>query len=347
VRELLPDIEAWGPDAAPFALATVVKTWGSAPRTVGAKMAVSRDGRIAGSVSGGCVEAAVIEAALEAHKDGVPRLLSFGVADDAAWKVGLSCGGTIEVFVDVPNAATLAELGSLASSDHSAAVALVVAGPLAGRRLFVHADGPKRGTLTGPLAALAGSAAVAALAQGKSNRVVLDEQDVFVEVIRPAPTLVAVGGVHIAVVLTALARAAGYHTVVVDPRPAFADGARFPAADQVITAWPEEALGRIGLTAQTAVAILTHDPKLDDPALRAALPSPAFYVGALGSKQTQAKRRQRLLEAGLTEAQIGRLCAPIGLDLGGRSPEEIAVAVLAQIVAARNGRSEPKARESA
>jgi xanthine dehydrogenase accessory factor len=347
VRELLPEIEAWGPEAQPFALATVVKTWGSAPRAAGSKMAVGRDGRIAGSVSGGCVEAAVVEAAGKVVRDGKATLLSFGVADDVAWSVGLSCGGAIEVFVDVPNAAALAELASLAIADRSTAVATVLNGPLAGRRLFVHGDGQIRGNLSGALARQARSAAEAALSQGQTGRFRLDEHDLFIEVLRPPPRLIVVGGVHIAVVLTSLARAAGYRTIVVDPRPAFADGARFPAADEVVAAWPEEALGRVGLTAETAVAILTHDPKLDDPALRAALPSSAFYVGALGSKQTQAKRRTRLLESGLTEAQVNRLRAPIGLDLGGRSPEEIAVAVMAQIVAVRNGRETVPVREPA
>jgi xanthine dehydrogenase accessory factor len=164
------------------------------------------------------------------------------------------------------------------------------------------------------------------------------DSDVFIEIMRPSPKLVVVGGVHIAIPLTWMARALGYRTIVVDPRPTFGNVDRFPQADEIVPAWPDEALGRIGMTSETAVAVLTHDPKLDDPALRAALPSPAFYVGALGSKQTQAKRRERLLSAGLTEAQVRRLRAPIGLDLGGRSPEEIAVSVLAQVVAVRNGR---------
>jgi len=347
VRELLPEIESWGEEAQPLALATVVKTWGSAPRTLGSKMAVAKDGRFAGSVSGGCVEAAVVEAAGEALRAGVPRLLSFGVADEVAWSVGLSCGGAIEVFVDVPNAAALAELASLSTSDRPAAVATVMNGPLAGRRLFLHADGPRRGTLTGTLANKTAAAADAALHEGKSTRLRIDDHDVFVEVIRPAPTLILVGGVHIATALTSIARASGYRTVVIDPRPAFADASRFPLADKVVASWPEEALERIGLTADTAVAVLTHDPKLDDPALRAALPSPAFYVGALGSQQTQAKRRKRLLEAGVSEAQVDRLFSPIGLDLGGRSPEEIAVAVMAEVVTARNGRARPRPRDPA
>jgi xanthine dehydrogenase accessory factor len=186
------------------------------------------------------------------------------------------------------------------------------------------------------------TAARGALAEGKSTRAPIADTDVFIEVMKPAPKLVIVGGVHIAISLTSMARSLGYRTIVVDPRPTFGSMDRFPQAHEIVSAWPDEALGQIGLDAESAVAVLTHDPKLDDPALRAALVSPAFYVGALGSKQTQAKRRERLLAAGLTEAQVERLRAPIGLDLGGRSPEEIAVSVLAQIVAVRNGRADAK-----
>jgi xanthine dehydrogenase accessory factor len=343
MRDLLPDIEAWGAEAQPLALATVVKTWGSAPRAVGAKMAVGADGRLAGSVSGGCVEAAVIEAAQESARTGAPRLLSFGVADDTAWAVGLACGGAIEVFVEAPDAAGLAELASLATEDTPGAVATVLGGSEMGRRLFLHGnDGSIRGNLRGPLSQKVAAAARAALSEGHSTRASVADTDVFVEVMRPPTKLVVVGGVHIAIPLTWMARSLGYHTIVVDPRPAFGSVDRFPQAHQIIPAWPAEALEQIGLNAESAVAVLTHDPKLDDPALLAALVSPAFYVGALGSKQTQAKRRARLLAAGLSESQVARLRAPIGLDLGGRSPEDIAVAVLAQIVAVRNGRPDLK-----
>jgi xanthine dehydrogenase accessory factor len=306
-------------------------------------MAVSADGRIAGSVSGGCVEAAVIEAAGEVAQSGTPRLLSFGVADDKAWSVGLACGGTIEVFVEAPDAAAFAELASLASSSHAAAVATVLSGSLAGQHLFLRGDGQKRGKLRGPFAHTISAAARDALREGKAKRLSVSDADVFIDVMKPAPKLVVVGGVHIAIPLTWMARALGFRTIVVDPRPTFGNVDRFPQADEIVPGWPDEALGKIGLDAETAVAILTHDPKLDDPALRAALPSPAFYVGALGSKETQAKRRERLLSAGLSEAQVNRLRAPIGLDLGGRSPEEIAVSVLAQVVAVRNGRADEKA----
>jgi xanthine dehydrogenase accessory factor len=177
-----------------------------------------------------------------------------------------------------------------------------------------------------------------ALQSGQPSRVADGPWELFVDVLPPLPTLVVVGGVHIATALVALARTLGYRTVVVDPRPAFANRERFPHADRIEAAWPDEALARLDLTPSTAVAVLTHDPKLDDPALRAALPSAAFYVGALGSRRTQEKRRERLREAGLTDEQLRRLKAPIGLDLGGRSPEEIALAVMAEVVASRHGR---------
>jgi xanthine dehydrogenase accessory factor len=337
MRDVQAEIAAWTREGRRFALATVVQTWGSAPRTAGSKMAVGADGTIAGSVSGGCVEAAVIEAATKTLADGRPQLLHFGVADETAWAVGLACGGTIDVFVERPEAGFLERAGRLVREDRSGVVTTVVKGPGTGQRIVMEADGPNEGSL-GELTEAAQAAAREALREGKAARAAFGESQVFFDVLRPAPTLVVVGGVHIAIALTRLAQTLGYRTIVVDPRPAFANEARFPHVDRVVAEWPDEALGRIGLTAGTAVAVLTHDPKLDDPALRAALPSPAFYVGALGSKATQAKRRQRLLEAGLTEAQIGRLCAPIGLDLGGRSPEEIALSVMSQVVAVRNGR---------
>jgi xanthine dehydrogenase accessory factor len=184
----------------------------------------------------------------------------------------------------------------------------------------------------------------AALAAGQSQRQSLTpgEQtaELFVEVLLPSPTLIVVGGVHTSITLTALAKTLGYRTVVVDPRKAFGSEARFPHVDQLIQEWPDEALQRVGLTRSSAVAMLTHDPKLDDPGLKVALASSAFYVGALGSKGTQAKRRQRLLADGVTEEQLARLHGPIGLDLGGRTPEEIALAILAEIVAARNGKAD-------
>jgi xanthine dehydrogenase accessory factor len=341
MRDVIADIDRWLAEGEAVAIATVVETWGSAPRGVGSRMAVSAHGKIAGSVSGGCVEGAVVEAAQTALRSGAPRLLHFGVADADAWAVGLACGGSIDVFVaalDVPlyeakRAALLAE--------RPLATVTVVAGSedLLGRKLLVMTPREIVGSLGGILDGPAIDAALAALAAGASRRFSIPPVEVLIEVSLPSPTLVIVGGVHIAIALVSLAKALGWRTIVVDPRKAFGSELRFPHADKLLHAWPDDALGELGLTPSTAVALLTHDPKLDDPALRIALPSPAFYVGALGSKKTQEKRRARLLSEGLTAGQLDRLHAPIGLDLGGRSPEEIALAVMAEIVAARNGRT--------
>ena len=348
MRDVFPDIDHWRAEGEhAIGLATVIQTWGSAPRGVGAKMAFTSGGGVSGSVSGGCVEAAVIEAGGEVLRSGRPRLLHFGVADDTAWAVGLSCGGAIEVFVEPFDSPLQDALGRALAEERTAAVVTIVRGgddPI-GRKLMLADVGAPVGSLGGgPVETAAIAAAREAMRKGSSERITLEAAtgtaepvEAFVDVILPSPTLVIVGGVHIAIALTAIAKTLGYRTVVVDPRDAFGNAERFPDAHRVVRGWPDEALGEIGLGPSTAVAVLTHDPKLDDPALRAALPSAAFYVGALGSRATQAKRRQRLLEAGLTEAQLARLHAPIGLDLGGRKTEEIALSVMAQIVSVRNG----------
>jgi xanthine dehydrogenase accessory factor len=339
MRDLLPDIDRWRAAGEKVALATVVRTWGSAPRGLGSRMALTAQ-RMAGSVSGGCVEGAVVEAGREVLATGRPRLLHFGVADETAWEVGLSCGGVIEVFVEPLDAALYDALRGELMAERRAALVEVVKGPAEalGRTLLLREDGRVEGSIPGRDGP-AREAARAALADGRSRCVALAGEtplEVLVDALPPSPTLVMVGGVHIAVALTALAATLGYRTVVVDPRAAFGSVERFAQAHRVVQSWPDEALDAIGLDSSTAVAVLTHDPKLDDPALRAALASPAFYVGALGSKATQEKRRRRLLGAGVAEAQLERLHAPIGLALGGRSPAEIALAVMAQIVAERN-----------
>jgi xanthine dehydrogenase accessory factor len=257
------------------------------------------------------------------------------VADETAWEVGLACGGSIDVFVQPLERGLFAHLRALTLAERVFAAATLVKGPpeRLGQALVVDEAGAVFGTL-----AEAEAPARAALAAGQSVRQPVEGGEVFIEVSWPAPTLVVVGGVHTSIALTALAKTLGYRTLVVDPRRAFGSDERFPHVDRLIQKWPDEALAEIGLGRATAVALLTHDPKLDDPGLLAALPSPAFYVGALGSPGTQAKRRARLLAAGLTEAQLDRLRGPIGLDLGGRTPEEVALAILAEIVAARNGK---------
>jgi xanthine dehydrogenase accessory factor len=346
MRDILPDLDRWHTQNHPIALATVIQTWGSAPRGVGAKMALTASGEMAGSVSGGCVEGAVMQAGLDVLKTSQPQLLHFGVADETAWEVGLACGGTIEVFVQTLDPKFYDALHAALNEDRPAASVTLIRGPkdFLGRQIFLRDDDQHIGSLGDRLDETALAEARAALTEGKSRRFTVPESEAepiefFIEVLLPAPTLIVIGGVHIALALVTLAKTLDYRTVVVDPRKAFGSEARFPTSrvDRLVQSWPDEALTEIGLTRSTAVATLTHDPKLDDPALKIALPSPAFYVGALGSRQTQARRRERLLAQGLSETHVARLRGPIGLNLGARTPEEIALSIIAEVVAARNG----------
>ena len=345
MRDILPDLDNWHADNnQSIALATVIETWGSSPRRAGAKMALTPDGKITGSVSGGCVEGAVFDTGVEVLKTSHPQLLHFGVADETAWEVGLACGGSIDIFVKPLDTNFFQALRSVLINESPAVIVTVVRGPndILGREMLVHDDGNVMGTISNEWDEQVLQLARETLSNGTSRRVMLNETvEVFLEAILPPPTLIAVGGVHITIALMALAKTLGYRTVVIDPRSAFGSAERFPNVDQLIQAWPDEAFQQVPLTRSTAVAMLTHDPKLDDPALKIALPSPAFYVGALGSKTTQAKRRQRLLDQGLTEAQLNRLHGPIGLEIGAGTPEEIAMSIMAEIVAARNNAEEP------
>jgi xanthine dehydrogenase accessory factor len=340
MRDILSDLDNWhAGDNKSIALATVIQTWGSSPRRAGAKMALTPDGKITGSVSGGCVEGAVFEEGVQALKSNHPQLLHFGVADETAWEVGLACGGSIDIFVKPLDTEVFKSLRSVLVEEKPGVLVTVVKGSdvILGREMLVREDGNVTGTISDQLNERALNLAKETLAQGQSRRAMLNEDvEVFLEVILPPPTLIAVGGVHITIALMALAKTLGYRTVVVDPRSAFGNEERFPNVDQLIQKWPQEAFQEIPLTRSTALAMLTHDPKLDDPALKLALPSPAFYVGALGSKTTQAKRRKRLLEEGLAEEQLNRLHGPIGLEIGAGTPEEIAMSIMAEIVAARN-----------
>lgn len=341
MRDILSDLENWGAgENKSIAIATVVQTWGSSPRRAGAKMAITPDGKITGSVSGGCVEGAVFDAGVEVLKSNRPQLLHFGVADETAWDVGLACGGSIDIFVQPLDPEFYKSLRSVLVAEQPAVLVTVVRGPdePMGRAILFRDHGPVMGTISEALTPMALNVAKEILAQGRSRRAMLNENvEVFAEVILPPPTVIAVGGVHITIALMALAKTLGYRTVVIDPRSAFGNQERFPNVDQLIQKWPQEAFQQIPITRSTAIAMLTHDPKLDDPALKIALSSPAFYVGALGSKTTQAKRRQRLFDEGLSEAQLNRLHGPIGLELGAGTPEEIAMSIMAEIVAVRNG----------
>ncbi|WP_323768833.1 XdhC family protein [Antarctobacter sp.] len=302
---------AWHQSGEGAVLATVVQTWGSAPRRVGSQLAISGTGQIEGSVSGGCVEGAVIVEALDALETGEQRELEFGVSDDDAFAVGLACGGTIRVLVE-PVGAVLPEM-LLADLVRARAAREPVA-------YVVDLDRSDRWLDH----------------TGFQDRFRMDrsgfepDSRVFVGIHNPPLRLVVVGAVHIAQALLPMARIAGYDPAVIDPREAFASPARFPET-QLLHDWPDEAVEKLGLDTRTALVLLTHDPKLDDPALVKALRSGCFYIGALGSTRTHAKRVTRLTEAGFTEAEIGRIHAPIGLDIGAASPAEIAVSVIAQM----------------
>lgn len=337
MQEVIADIDQWRQENEPVALATVVQTWGSAPRRAGAKMALTPDGKISGSVSGGCVEGAVFEEGAQALAANRPKLLHFGVADETAWNVGLACGGTIEVFVEPLHAEVYAFMRGLIERDEAGTAVTVIRGPdeLLGNKLAVSRAGESVGTL-GSAALDEQAAALAAQAAHPQRVQLAEEVELFLDTVRPSPKLVMVGGVHIAVALSGMARTLGYRTIVVDPRRAFGSAARFPQVDALVQAWPREAFAGIPLTEETAVALLSHDPKIDDPALQIILEKPVFYVGALGSRRTHAKRVERLRGYGLSAAQIDRIHAPIGLDIGAASPEEIAVSILAEIVQARN-----------
>lgn len=350
MRDLLPDVDAWLNDEQMVALATVVKAWGSAPRPLGSKMAMSSDGGMAGSVSGGCVEGAIVEEARSVLHSGEPKLVSFGVSNDDAFAVGLSCGGTIEIFLERWDVETMAGLRADVESRRLVARALVLRGTGAGRHALLR---PTEGGLdmTGSLgredwdaavreAAASGFANLASSRDRDAREAQSDDdpgRDLFVDVLAPPPRLVVVGAVHAAVHLVAMANEAGFETLVVDPRTAFATAERFAHADRLLHDWPDEALESLDLDQGSYVALLSHDLKLDVPALKVALPR-ARYVGALGSSKTHAKRLARLAEeTGIDGPLAARIHNPIGLNLGGRRAEEIAVAVLAEIVGVSHG----------
>jgi len=297
-------------------LATVVQTWGSAPRPVGSQLAISGQAEIAGSVSGGCVEGAVVAEALEALQDGSTRMLEYGVSDNEAFAVGLACGGTIRVMVEPVGAALpealLAELCAARAARR--AIAYVVNTTTWHRELSDTGD------------ATLGAVIAERLRSDKSGF----EGEVFIAIHNPPLRMAVVGAVHIAQPLMAMARLAGYDAVLIDPREAFASSARFPG-ETILHDWPDAALDAYGPDARTAVVTLTHDAKLDDPAIVAALKSDVFYLGCLGSMRTHAKRLARLAEAGVTETALARIHAPVGLDIGARSPAEIAISIMAEI----------------
>ncbi len=326
-----------------LALATVVRTWGSSPRGLGSKMVIGPEGEMTGSVSGGCVEGAVVAAGMDVIRLWKPRLLHFGVTNETAWEVGLACGGEIEVFLEPLDQGIFRRLQSAWEAGTPVVRGFPIRGPeeWLGRELIIEARDRDFSKDLLVLLESVNECAKKALIQQSSTCVTLSTAsnevvEVFLDVILPRDTLVIVGGVHIAIYLSKFGKALGYRTIVIDPRDKFANRDRFPDVDEIIQAWPKAAFENLPLTKTTAVAVLTHDPKIDDPALKIVLPSPAFYIGALGSQKTQADRHSRLVEAGVAAADLEKLFGPIGLNLGGNSPAEIALGIMAEIVRVKN-----------
>ncbi len=311
--EILLEAERWRRAGRGVAVATVIETFGSAPRPVGSHLIVDDNGRFLGSVSAGCVEGDVVTAALEAIAEGAPRVLEFGVADETAWRVGLSCGGRIGVLVQALGAAAT-DLLAISNRWIAARRAHAIATPLDG-------GDPRLPSAGDPLYALRG----VAMHNGRRW---------FVEWREPSPQLVVIGAVHVAQSLAPMARLSGLEPIIVDPRDAYATPDRFPGV-RLDLRWPDEALPEIGLDASTALVALTHDPKIDDPALLLALASDCFYVGALGSRATHARRIERLFAKGATRDALARIKAPVGLDIGALGPAEIAVSVLGELILER------------
>jgi xanthine dehydrogenase accessory factor len=310
MREILGELREWTDAGEEIAVATVVETWGSSPRPLGSKMAVTRSGKMAGSVSNGCIEGAVFEEGQKVLKSGKGRIAAFGVADDVAFDVGLACGGHIEVFVE-PFRETHRALLSMLEKNEPAT-------------LRTNLD-------SGELELVEGTRSGSELARR--------DGDWFVEPYRRPAHLVIIGAIHIAIPLHRLAKLMGYRVTVIDARARFATRERFPEADELIVAWPDEAMSKLRLDHSTYVVILTHDPKFDLPALRSVLGKEVGYIGAIGSRKTNQNRFDKLRTEGFTEEQIARVHGPIGLDLGSRGAEETALGIMAEVTAVRFGGS--------
>ena len=376
MRDILDPISKWWEAGESFGLATVVRTFSSAPREPGAAMAVSADGEAVGSVSGGCVEGAVYELAGEVRGSGQAVLQTYGISEDDAFAVGLTCGGIIDIFVEPISSRTFPELGEVAAAvraEEPVAVATVIDGPgrVGARRVIWgtgagqdqqdgSADGPGSGghgthglRSSGTLGSgerldqAVDDDARGMLAQGltgirrygASGERLGDELSVFVQSFAPPPRMLVFGAIDFAAAVAREGKFLGYRVTVCDARPVFATRRRFPDADEVVTDWPHRYLAGQNVDARTVICVLTHDPKFDVPLLEVALRTPAGYIGAMGSRRTHDDRLARLREVGLTEAELARLRSPIGLDLGARTPEETAVAIAAELIQLRWGGS--------
>jgi xanthine dehydrogenase accessory factor len=326
MHDVLSAARAWLDEGGRVALATVVGTWGSAPVGIGGQMVVAPDGRFQGSVSGGCVEGEVIAEAEDILADGSPKTLTFGVADETAWQVGLPCGGQIKVYVERLDADSGPALLDRAVNARATRQGLVIRTHLNdGRREFFERDDPR------------GDAVIQQhFASGESELQETPNGEVFLHALVPPARVLIIGATHIGQILAQLVKLAGYEVIVIDPRTAFAAEARFPGI-RLDTEWPQDTIPKIGLDPYTAVVALAHVGHIDDEALKLAMRSQCFYVGALGSRRNHAKRTQRLKDAGFSDAEVARIHSPIGINIGAQSPPEIAIAIMAQVVLALRG----------
>ncbi|MCO1577951.1 XdhC family protein [Crossiella sp. SN42] len=351
MRELIAPLLAWYREGQPFALATVVRTWHSAPRQPGAAMAVSAAGEALGSVSGGCVEGAVYELAQQVLRTGVPELATYGVSDDDAFAVGLTCGGTLQVFVQpvtpehFPEFPAIGE--SIRSSEPVAVATLLDGAANPGAHLRVTPAETVGALGSARLNEAVRDHALGMLALGSTGFLHIgadgeqrgDELSIFVESFAPPPRMLVFGAIDFAGAVARIGKFLGYHVTVCDARPVFATKRRFPEADELVVMWPHQYLARTEVDERTVICVLTHDPKFDVPLLELALRTKAAYIGAMGSRRTHQDRLNRLRELGLTEPELARLSSPIGLDLGARTPEETAVSIAAEIVSLNWGGS--------
>lgn len=323
MRQVVPRVVGWSPEGVEGALATLVAVRRSAPREPGAALAVSDRGEIVGSVTGGCVEPDLIANCEAILAGGEARLLRYGIADDEAFEIGLPCGGDVEIFAEPLASRVIADLAAALERDAPIAYVTTVAGPVLGdpRAVALDDDSDEIARAAQPL-----------IAAGTSGLIETDDRQIFVHTLAPRPAMYVFGAIDFASAVARIGGFLGYRVTVCDPREVFLTPERFPDVDELVLEWPHHLLERAPIDERTAICVLTHDDKFDVPALRAALTSSAGYIGAMGSRLTTERRTERLLAEGIDEAELARIHAPIGLSIGSRSPEEVAVAVAAEIV---------------
>ncbi|MDO5864395.1 MULTISPECIES: XdhC/CoxI family protein [Paenarthrobacter] len=357
MRDILEEISGWYREGTRFALATVVQTWHSSPRSAGAAMAVSEFGDVVGSVSGGCVESAVFELAQDVLVTGLPVRQTYGVSDGDAFAVGLTCGGTIEMFVELVTAERfrrLQEVAELVERRSPVAIATVIGGLAeVGAHMMVTADSARGSFGEHSLDHSVTEVSQGMLAQGLNGVVHvgrhgerrMEDITVFVESFAPSPEMIVFGAIDFAAAVVRMGKFLGYHVTLCDARPVFATRQRFPEADEIVVEWPHKFLQSRTVDERTVLCVLTHDPKFDVPLLVEALRTKAAYIGAMGSRRTHLDRLDKLRGAGVSAAELERLSSPIGLDLRGRTPEETAVSIAAEIIALKWGGSGQQLRE--